>query len=187
VAPGCGRCRHQQKGALIPRTTNVIASESLLPIKLLPSQSQQSHPDVWFFVQDHTFAGISVGTVVVLCMNSHDLLNVKFQVSTRGPEGNICHALCDIHVSEGWQAVCARMSRGMRAVGGSTYSCTSALSSLHCWTSFLRIAATISLSGARLMMRPLGFSIPCLFRRIEFTPFQHYTCFMPHSSVAYSA
>jgi hypothetical protein len=171
-------------------TPNPFSQSSFFPSHAIVchiSQSQQSHPDVWFFFQDHTFAGISVGTVVVLCMNSHDLLKVKFQVSVRVPEGGICRALCDIHASEGWQAVCAQMSRGMRAVGGFTYSCTFALSSLHCWTSFLRIAAAISLSGARLTMRPLGFSIPSLFRRIKFTPFQHYTCFMPHSSVAYSA
>jgi hypothetical protein len=62
-----------------------------------------------FFVslQDHAFAGIGAGTAAVLCMNPLDLLKVKFQVSTRGPEGGIgrgiWRALCDIHASEGWR------------------------------------------------------------------------------------
>ncbi len=46
-----------------------------------------------------------MGTVAVLCMNPLDLLKVKFQVSTRGPDGGIGHgiwrALRDIHTSEG--------------------------------------------------------------------------------------
>ncbi|KAH9025979.1 mitochondrial FAD carrier protein [Lactarius pseudohatsudake] len=54
---------------------------------------------------DHAFAGIGAGTVAVLCMNPLDLLKVKFQVSTRGPEGGIGRgiwcALRDIHASEG--------------------------------------------------------------------------------------
>jgi solute carrier family 25 folate transporter 32 len=54
---------------------------------------------------DHAFAGIGAGTVAVLCMNPLDLLKVKFQVSTRGPEGGvgrgIWRALRDIHASEG--------------------------------------------------------------------------------------
>ncbi|KAH9019573.1 mitochondrial carrier [Lactarius deliciosus] len=45
----------------------------------------------------------------MLCMNPLDLLKVKFQVSTRGPEGGIgCgiwRALCDIHASEGWRGL----------------------------------------------------------------------------------
>jgi len=56
-------------------------------------------------VQDHASTGIGVGTVAVLCMNPLDLLKVKFQVSTRGPDGGIGHgiwrALRDIHTSEG--------------------------------------------------------------------------------------
>ncbi|KAH9171563.1 hypothetical protein EDB89DRAFT_2070667 [Lactarius sanguifluus] len=38
---------------------------------------------------DHAFARIGTGTVAVLCMNPLDLLKVKFQVSTHGPEGGI--------------------------------------------------------------------------------------------------
>jgi solute carrier family 25 folate transporter 32 len=59
--------------------------------------------------QDHAFAGIGAGTVAVLCMNPLDLLKVKFQVSTRGPEGGIGRgiwpALCDIRASEGWRGL----------------------------------------------------------------------------------
>ncbi|KAH9019568.1 hypothetical protein EDB83DRAFT_2433971 [Lactarius deliciosus] len=42
-------------------------------------------------------------------MNPLDLLNVKFQVSTRGPECGIWRALCDIHAIEGWR----RLYRGL--------------------------------------------------------------------------
>src|SRR6266702_99131 len=60
-----------------------------------------------FVFQDHAFAGIGAGTVAVLCMNPLDLLKVKFQVQTRGPEGgigrSIWRALRDIHTSEGWR------------------------------------------------------------------------------------
>ena len=42
-------------------------------------------------------------------MNPLDLLKVKFQVSTRGPEGGIGRgiwlALRDIHASEGWRGL----------------------------------------------------------------------------------
>jgi len=69
-----------------------------------------SHPS--FFPThaiDHAFAGIGAGTVAVLCMNPLDLLKVKFQVSTRGPEGGIgrgiWRALRDIHASEGWRGL----------------------------------------------------------------------------------
>ena len=60
------------------------------------------------YLQDHAFAGIGAGTVAVLCMNPLDLLKVKFQVSTRAPEGGgigrgIWRALRDIHASEGWR------------------------------------------------------------------------------------
>jgi len=45
----------------------------------------------------------------VLCMNPPDLLKVKFQVSTRGPEGGIGRGiwrdLYDIHASEGWRGL----------------------------------------------------------------------------------
>ncbi|KAH9019579.1 mitochondrial FAD carrier protein [Lactarius deliciosus] len=58
---------------------------------------------------DHAFAGIGAGTVAVLCMNRLDPLKVKFQVSTRGPEGGIgrgiLRALRDIHASEGWRGL----------------------------------------------------------------------------------
>ncbi|KAI0253450.1 mitochondrial carrier domain-containing protein, partial [Lactifluus subvellereus] len=58
---------------------------------------------------DHAFAGIGAGTAAVLCMNPLDLLKVKFQVSTRGPEGGIGRgiwlALRDIHASEGWRGL----------------------------------------------------------------------------------
>ncbi|KAH8980157.1 mitochondrial FAD carrier protein [Lactarius hatsudake] len=58
---------------------------------------------------DHAFAGIGAGTVAVLCMNPLDLLKVKFQVSTRGPEDGIgrgiWHALRDIHANEGWRGL----------------------------------------------------------------------------------
>jgi solute carrier family 25 folate transporter 32 len=58
---------------------------------------------------DHAFAGIGAGTVAVLCMNPLDLLKVKFQVSTRAPEGGIgrgiWRALCDIRASEGWRGL----------------------------------------------------------------------------------
>ena len=61
------------------------------------------------FFQDHPFAGIGAGTVAVLCMNPLDLLKVKFQVSTRGPEGGIgrgiWRALCDVQASEGWRGL----------------------------------------------------------------------------------
>ena len=60
-------------------------------------------------MQDHAFAGIGAGTVAVLCMNPLDLLKVKFQVSTRGPEGGIGRgiwlALRDIRSSEGWRGL----------------------------------------------------------------------------------
>jgi Mitochondrial carrier protein len=62
---------------------------------------------VFVSLQDHAFAGIGAGTAAVLCMNPLDLLKVKFQVSTRGPEGGIgrgiWRALRDIHASEGWR------------------------------------------------------------------------------------
>jgi hypothetical protein len=76
--------------------------------------SQQLHHLATFcscilFFQDHAFAGIGAGTVAVLCMNPLDLLKVKFQVSTRGPEGGIgrgiWRALCDIRASEGWRGL----------------------------------------------------------------------------------
>ncbi|KAI9433174.1 mitochondrial carrier domain-containing protein, partial [Lactarius indigo] len=58
---------------------------------------------------DHAFAGIGAGTVAVLCMNPLDLLKVKFQVSTRGPEGGIgrgiWYVLRDIRASEGWRGL----------------------------------------------------------------------------------
>ena len=45
----------------------------------------------------------------MLCMNPLDLLKVKFQVSTRGPEGGIgrgiWRALSDIRASEGWRGL----------------------------------------------------------------------------------
>ena len=45
----------------------------------------------------------------MLCMNPPDLLKVKFQVSTRGPEGGIGRGiwrdLYDIHASEGWRGL----------------------------------------------------------------------------------
>ena len=54
---------------------------------------------------DHAFGGIAAGAVATICMNPLDLLKVKFQVSTRGPEGGvgrgIWRALRDIHASEG--------------------------------------------------------------------------------------
>ncbi|KAN0134115.1 mitochondrial fad carrier protein [Lactarius tabidus] len=63
----------------------------------------------YFKFQDHAFAGIGAGTVAVLCMNPLDLLDVKFQVSTRGSEGGIgrgiWRALCDIRASEGWRGL----------------------------------------------------------------------------------
>jgi len=69
-----------------------------------------SHPS--FFPThaiDHAFAGIGAGTVAVLCMNPLDLLKVKFQVSTSGPEGGIgrgiWRALRDIHANEGWRGL----------------------------------------------------------------------------------
>ncbi len=55
----------------------------------------------WVVVfQDHSFrvARIGAGTVAVLCMNPLGLLEVKFQVPTRGPEGDIGRG---IHASEG--------------------------------------------------------------------------------------
>ncbi|KAF8268584.1 hypothetical protein EI94DRAFT_1682735 [Lactarius quietus] len=42
---------------------------------------------------DHAFAGIGAGTFAEICMNPLDLLKVKFQVSTRRPEGGIGRAL----------------------------------------------------------------------------------------------
>ncbi|KAI9449517.1 mitochondrial FAD carrier protein [Lactarius psammicola] len=52
---------------------------------------------------------LGAGTVAVLCMNPLDLLKVKFQVSTRGPEGGngrgIWRALRDIRASEGWRGL----------------------------------------------------------------------------------
>jgi solute carrier family 25 (mitochondrial folate transporter), member 32 len=60
-------------------------------------------------MQDHAFAGIGAGTAAVLFMNPLDLLKVKFQVATRGPEGGIgrgiWRALSDIHASEGWRGL----------------------------------------------------------------------------------
>ncbi|KAH9059786.1 mitochondrial carrier domain-containing protein [Lactarius vividus] len=59
--------------------------------------------------QDHAFAGIGTGTVAVLCMDPLDLLKVKFQVSTCGPESGIgrgfWRALRDIHTTEGWRGL----------------------------------------------------------------------------------
>jgi len=56
-------------------------------------------------LQDHAFAGICAGTIAVICINPLNLLKVKFQVSTRAPEGGIgrgiWRALPDIHASEG--------------------------------------------------------------------------------------
>ncbi|KAF8268590.1 mitochondrial carrier domain-containing protein [Lactarius quietus] len=58
---------------------------------------------------DHASTGIDAGTSEVLCMNPLDLLKVKFQVSTRGPEGGIGRgigcALYDIHAGAGWRAL----------------------------------------------------------------------------------
>ncbi|KAH9047455.1 mitochondrial FAD carrier protein [Lactarius deliciosus] len=72
---------------------------------------------------DHAFAGIGAGTVAVLCMNPLDLLKVKFQVSTRGPEGgigrDIWRALRDIHASEGWRGLYRELSPN---VAGNTSS-----------------------------------------------------------------
>jgi hypothetical protein len=49
--------------------------------------------------QDHALAGFSAGTVVMLCMNPLDLLKAKFQLSMRGPKGDIARG---IQASEGW-------------------------------------------------------------------------------------
>ncbi|KAH9171558.1 mitochondrial carrier domain-containing protein, partial [Lactarius sanguifluus] len=72
---------------------------------------------------DHVFAGIGAGTVAVLCMNPLDLLNVKFQVSTRGPKGGIgrgiWRALCDIHAIEGWRGVYRGLSSNVAGNAGS--------------------------------------------------------------------
>jgi len=58
-------------------------------------------------LQDYAFAGIGVGTATMLCMNPLDLLKVKFQVSTHGPEviigRRIWCTLPDIYASEGWR------------------------------------------------------------------------------------
>ncbi|KAH9954779.1 mitochondrial carrier domain-containing protein [Russula dissimulans] len=62
-----------------------------------------------FALQDHAFAGIGAGAVAVLCMNTLDLLKVRLQVLTCGPEGGIgCgiwRALRDIHASERWRGL----------------------------------------------------------------------------------
>ncbi|KAH9047460.1 mitochondrial carrier domain-containing protein [Lactarius deliciosus] len=75
-----------------------VHPESLLPTELLPNTCHH-----------HAFTRIGAGMVTMLCMNPLDLLKVKFQVSTRGPEGGIgCgiwRALCDIHASEGWRGL----------------------------------------------------------------------------------
>ena len=42
-----------------------------------------------FAFQDHAFSRIGTDTLAVLCMNPLDLLKIKFQVSTCGPEGGI--------------------------------------------------------------------------------------------------
>jgi hypothetical protein len=197
--PACLPLSTSAEGALIPQTTNVMSSTC--PPRIFSQSAFFSSHAIVFVISPTPsnrtrtcgfFSGSHVRRYQrwhrrCTLHDSHDPLKVKFQVSMCRSEGSICRALCDLNASEGWQAVWARMSRVMRAVGGFTFSCASALSSPHCWTSFLRTTAAISLSGARLTTRPLGFSIPSLFRRIEFTPFQHYTCFMPHSSVAYSA
>jgi hypothetical protein len=101
------------------KTTSVITAhvhpEPLLPTKFLPNTCNRARHNtsiislITFFSQDHAFAGIGAGTVAVLCMNPLDLLKVKFQVSTRGPEGGIgrgiWRALCDIRASEGWRGL----------------------------------------------------------------------------------
>lgn len=50
--------------------------------------------------QDHAIAGIGTCTVAVPCMTPLELLKVKFQVSTHGPESGIGRdifcALCNI-------------------------------------------------------------------------------------------
>ncbi|KAH8978824.1 mitochondrial carrier domain-containing protein [Lactarius akahatsu] len=72
---------------------------------------------------DYAFAGIGAGTVAVLCMNPLDLLKVKFQVSTRGPEGGIgrgiWRALRDIHASEGWRGLYRGLSSNVAGNAGS--------------------------------------------------------------------
>lgn len=60
---------------------------------------------------DHAFAGITAGTVAVLCMQPLDLLKVKLQVSTTPPPGKfsplrqIYGALVDIKRESGWRGL----------------------------------------------------------------------------------
>ena len=100
-------------------TPNPFLQPSFFPTHAIVRIIKQKHklvltltdwPRSWCFVfQDHAFAGIGAGTAAVLCMNPLDLLKVKFQVSTRGPEGGvgrgIWRALRDIHANEGWRGL----------------------------------------------------------------------------------
>ena len=72
-----------------------VYPEHLLPTKFLPDNaiarvtpSAMALMHILFF-QDHAFVGIGARIVAVLSMNPLDLLKLKFQLSTRGPERGI--------------------------------------------------------------------------------------------------
>ncbi|KAF8314594.1 mitochondrial FAD carrier protein [Cantharellus anzutake] len=60
---------------------------------------------------DHSFAGITAGTVAVCCVHPLDLLKIKFQVSTSPPPGNsnplkqIYNSLTGIKRDSGWKGL----------------------------------------------------------------------------------
>ena len=74
----------------------------LLPIKFLSDTCNGAHTSS-FFSQERTFAGIGAVTVD----GPLDLLDVNFQVSSRGPEGST--------IGRGmWRALCEICAQGAR-------------------------------------------------------------------------
>ena len=140
------------------------------------------------FFQDHPFAGIGAGTVAGLCMNPLNLLNVKFQVSTRGPEGGIrrgiWRALCDVQANEGWRGLWYRGSGPNVAENASSWglyfflSCASALFlPLHRSNLNVLICSYNRLKRRALTRQigPVGFLIPAFSTEASSHPFN--TCF----------
>ena len=158
-----------------------VHPEYLLTIKLLPDtcNCQCAHQKVvvlFFQAQSHALARFGVGTVAMLCMNPLDLLQFKFQLSTCRPKGDIT---CGIQA--GW----ARMSRPVRAAGGSTLSDASGTfrplpRSLESEPANLQLQST---QAPRDHRRARRFPIPASNHRSQFASFQlpdHDPCHQSH-------
>ena len=79
--------RHSSHVHLETPSPDQVSSRTRAVVRHTPPQWR-----TWLFLlQDRATAGIGAVTVAVFCMNPVDLLKVKFQVSTGGPEGGAWH------------------------------------------------------------------------------------------------